>query len=357
MSEFFNDLISNVNNEFLQCADEGIAAGDVDGYIDSGSYVLNALASGSIFRGFPKNKITALAGEQGTGKTFFCLSTISTFLKENKDAGVFIFESESAITKQMLVDFGIDVKRVWVFPVETVQQFRNQCLTIVDNYLKQEKKDRKPVLMVLDSLGMLSTAKEIEDIASGKDTRDMTRAQLIRGAFRVLTLKLGKAGIPLLVTNHTYQTMDLFSKTEMGGGTGLKYSATTIIFLSKRKEKDGTIQIGNIVHCKLAKGRLTREGSAVDTFIRFDKGLDKYFGLSTLAIEAGIFEKKGTKIVVTADKAVYAKELLKNPEKYYTEDVMQRIDEYCNKKFRYGTSLPGIEDDEIEENIEPEQDK
>ena len=351
MSDFFKTLASTVDNEFAQCADEGIAAGDVDEYIDTGSYVLNALVSGSLFKGFPKNKITALAGEQGTGKTFFCLSTVASFLNAHKESGVFIFESESALTKQILVDFGIDTKRVWIFPVETVQQFRNQALTIADNYLKQDAKSRKPVLMVLDSLGMLSTSKEMEDVAAGKDTRDMTRAQLIRGAFRVLTLKLGKAGIPLLVTNHTYQTMDLFSKTEMGGGNGLKYAASSIIYLSKKKEKDGTEHVGNIVHCKMAKGRLTREGSSIDTFISFASGLDRWYGLASLAIDADIFKKAGTKIE-TPQGTVFGKAIKKDPEKFFTKEVMEQLDSYCQKRFCYGTMEEIETESETEENNE-----
>ena len=351
MSDFFKTLASTVDNEFAQCADEGIAAGDVDEYIDTGSYVLNALVSGSLFKGFPKNKITALAGEQGTGKTFFCLSTVASFLNAHEDGGVFIFESESALTKQILIDFGIDTKRVWIFPVETVQQFRNQALTIVDNYLKQDQKERKPVLMILDSLGMLSTSKEMEDIATGKDTRDMTRAQLIRGAFRVLTLKLGKAGIPLLVTNHTYQTMDLFSKTEMGGGSGLKYSSSMIIFLSKAKEKDGNEHVGNVVHCRMAKGRLTREGTSADTFISFTSGLDRWYGLVSLAIDAGIFKKSGTKIE-TPQGNVFGKAIRKNPEKFFTKDVMEQLDSYCQKRFCYGTMEEIETESETEENNE-----
>lgn len=351
MSDFFKTLASTVNNEFAQCADEGIAAGDVDEYIDTGSYVLNALVSGSLYKGFPKNKITALAGPPGTGKTFFCLSTISSFLKTHKDGGVFIFESESALTKQILTDFDIDTKRVWVFPVETVQQFRNQCLTIIDNYMKEDVKNRRPILMVLDSLGMLSTSKEVEDIAAGKDTRDMTRAQLIRGAFRVLTLKLGKAGIPLLVTNHTYQTMDLFSKTEMSGGLGIRYSCSLIVTLSTKKEKDGADHIGNVIHCKIAKGRLTREGASIDSFIRFDKGLDRWYGLTTLALEADIFKKAGTKIE-TPQGTVFGKAIQKTPEKFFTKEVMDQLDSYCQKRFCYGTMLEAETQDETEEDNE-----
>lgn len=352
MSDFFKEMLSKVDNEFAQCAEDGIAAGDVDEYIDTGSYVLNALVSGSLFKGFPKNKITALAGEQGTGKTFFCLSTIASFLKQHEDGGVFIFESESALTKQTMIDFGIDTKRVYVFPVETVQQFRNQALVIIDNYLKEEKKNRRPVLMVLDSLGMLSTSKEMEDVAAGKDTRDMTRAQLVRGAFRVLTLKLGKAGIPLLVTNHTYQTMDLFSKTEMSGGAGIRYASSIAILLSKKKEKDGTEHIGNVVHCKLYKGRLTKEGESVDTYIDFSRGLSRWYGLTTLAIDAGIFKKSGTKIE-TPQGTVFGKAIQKTPDKFFTPDVMEQLDSYCQKRFCYGTmENQETEISETEENDE-----
>lgn len=352
MSDFFKEMLSKVDNEFAQCAEDGIAAGDVDEYIDTGSYVLNALVSGSLFKGFPKNKITALAGEQGTGKTFFCLSTIASFLKQHEDGGVFIFESESALTKQTMIDFGIDTKRVYVFPVETVQQFRNQALVIIDNYLKEEKKNRRPVLMVLDSLGMLSTSKEMEDVAAGKDTRDMTRAQLVRGAFRVLTLKLGKAGIPLLVTNHTYQTMDLFSKTEMSGGAGIRYASSIAILLSKKKEKDGTDHIGNVIHCKLHKGRLTKEGESVDAYIDFASGLSRWYGLTTLAIDAGIFKKSGTKIE-TPQGTVFGKAIQKTPDKFFTPDVMEQLDSYCQKRFCYGTmENQETEISETEENDE-----
>ena len=95
------------------------------------------------------------------------------------------------------------------------------------------------MMMCLDSLGMLSTTKEIEDTAEGKETRDMTRAQVVKGAFRVLTLKLGRAGVPMIVTNHTYDVIgSMFPQKEMGGGSGLKYAASSIIYLSKKKEKE-----------------------------------------------------------------------------------------------------------------------
>ena len=142
------------------------------------------------------------------------------------------------------------------------------------------------MMFVLDSLGMLSTSKELADSAEGKDTRDMTRAQVVKAIFRILTLKLGKANVPLLITNHTYDVVGAYVPTkEMGGGSGLKYAASTIIYLSKKKEKDGKEVIGNIIKAKAAKSRLTKENASVDTRLYFDaRGLDKYYGLLELSL-------------------------------------------------------------------------
>ena len=244
---FLQSVIKELDNEFASVVDEGISAGDCNSFVDTGSYILNALISGSIFGGLPSNKITALAGETSTGKTFFALSIVKHFLSSNPDAQVIYFETESAVSKDMMVSRGIDVKRVGLVPVTTVQEFRTQSIKVVDEYMKLKKEDRPPLLFVLDSLGMLSTSKEIQDATDGKETRDMTRAQVIKSIFRILSLKLGQAQIPLIVTNHTYEVVGAYVPTkEMGGGTGLKYAASTILFLSKKKEKDGTevVEIG-----------------------------------------------------------------------------------------------------------------
>ena len=231
-SSFFTEIVKEIDNEYAAVASDGISAGDITQYVDTGSYILNGLLSGSIFGGLPSNKITALAGESSTGKTFFALSVVRHFLETDPDAGVIYFESESAISKQMIESRGIDSRRMIIVPVTTVQEFRTQAVKIVDKYLKQ-KDDRKPLMFVLDSMGMLSTSKEIEDTEAGKETRDMTRAQILKGAFRVLTLKLGLANVPMIVTNHTYDVVGSYIPTkEMGGGSGLKYAASTIVSVS-----------------------------------------------------------------------------------------------------------------------------
>ena len=338
MKDFLKEIIKETGNEYASLASEGITAGDVTSYIDTGSYSFNALLSGSIYGGLPGNRITAIAGEAATGKTFFALGIIKHFLDKDKNSGVIFFESENAVSKEMIENRGVDSTRVVVAPVSTVQEFRNQSIKILDKYLEQEEKDRQPLMFVLDSLGMLSTTKEMEDTAEGKETRDMTRAQIVKSTFRVLTLKLGQANVPLLMTNHTYDVIgSMFPQKEMGGGSGLKYAASTIIYLGKRKEKLGTEIIGNIIHCKIYKSRITKENAKVDVKLTYKHGLDKHYGLLELGEEAGIFKKVSTRFEMPDGSKVFGKQINDNPDKYFTKEILKKIDEYANKKFTYGS--------------------
>lgn len=336
MENYIESLRSELTktNEFVN------TYADVDRYIDTGSYILNALLSGSIYKGLPGNKITALAGESSTGKTYFTLGIVNQFLKDNPDGGVIYFESESAITKQMLIDRGIDIDRLIIVPVATVQQFRFQALLVLEKYMADKEENRRPLLMCLDSLGMLSTTKEMEDSAEGKETKDMTRAAILKAAFRVLTLKLGQAKVPMVVTNHTYDVIgSMFPTKEMGGGTGLKYAADYIVFLSRKKEKDGTEVVGHVIHCKNHKSRLTKENKMVDVLLRYDTGLNRYYGLIDLAVDHGIFNKVSTRIEIPDGTKVFAKAIYKDPEKYFTKEILDRLDAICQKEFAYGSEM------------------
>jgi RecA/RadA recombinase len=216
MSNFFKELIAEIGGEYTQLASE-IDESEI--YVDTGSYIFNALVSGSIFGGVSSNKITAIAGESSTGKTFFSLAVVKNFLDNNPTGVCLYFDSEAAITKSLLESRGIDTTRLVVDNVVTVEQFRGRALKAVDLYLKKPEEERIPCMFVLDSLGMLSTSKEINDALNDKEVRDMTKSQLIKGAFRMLTLKLGQAKIPMIVTNHTYDVIGSYVPTkEMGGG-------------------------------------------------------------------------------------------------------------------------------------------
>ena len=334
--DFLKDIVKEIGDDFTQLASD---ISDSEQYIDTGSLVFNGLVSGSIFGGVSSNKITAIAGESSTGKTFFSLAVAKNFLDSNPDAYTLYFDTESSITRALLDSRGIDTKRFVVINVVTIEEFRTKALKAVDKYLQMPIEDRKPCMFVLDSLGMLSTEKEITDALNDKQVRDMTKSQLVKGAFRMLTLKLGQANVPLIVTNHTYDVIGAYVPTkEMGGGSGLKYAASTIIYLSRKKEKDGKEVVGNIIKAKTHKSRLSKENKQVEIRLYYDeRGLDKYYGLLELG-EIGELWKNVAGRYEIHGKKVYAKEIYKNPEKYFTPEIMQALDETAQKEFSYGSN-------------------
>ena len=334
MTDFLKGLIQDVGTEYATLAKD---IEENECYVSTGSYIFNALVSGSIYGGISGNKITAIAGESSTGKTFFALAVVKHFLDSNPDAICVYYDTESAITRSLLEERDIDTNRVVVMNVVTIEEFRTKALQCVDKYLKLDVDDRPPMMFVLDSLGMLSTEKEIGDALADKNVRDMTKSQLIKGAFRMLTLKLGQANVPLIVTNHTYDVIGAYVPTkEMGGGSGLKYAASTIIYLSKKKEKDGKEIIGNIIKAKTAKSRLSKENQTVEIRLYYDgRGLDQYYGLLELGELGGLWKNVGGRYEIDGKK-VYAKSVLSEPEKYFTDEVMEKLEVIARGTFSYG---------------------
>jgi len=332
--DFLKEIVKEIGDEYTQLASN---IDETENFIDTGSYIFNGLVSGSIFGGVSSNKITAIAGESSTGKTYFSLAVVKNFLDNNPDGYCLYFDTEAAVTKSLLESRGIDTNRLVVVRVVTIEEFRGKALKAVDIYLKTDEENRKPCMFVLDSLGMLSTEKEITDTLNDKMVRDMTKSQLVKGAFRMLTLKLGQANIPLIVTNHTYDVIGSYIPTkEMGGGSGLKYAASTIIYLSKKKEKDGKDVVGNIIKAKTHKSRLSKENKDVEIRLFYDeRGLDRYYGLLELGERHGVFKRKGNRIVV-GESSVYPSAILADPDKYFTEEIMQKLEEAANEEFSYG---------------------
>ena len=312
--DFLKEIVKEIGDDYTQLAAD---IDEQEDFIDTGSYIFNAMVSGSIYGGVSSNKITAIAGESSTGKTFFSLAVVKNFLDNNPDGYCLYFDTEAAVNKGLLESRGVDMKRLVVVNVVTIEEFRSKALRAVDIYLKTPIEDRKPCMFVLDSLGMLSTEKEIRDALDDKQVRDMTKSQLVKGAFRMLTLKLGQANIPLIVTNHTYDVIGSYVPTkEMGGGSGLKYAASTIIYLTKKKEKDGKDVIGNIIKAKTHKSRLSKENKEVEIRLYYDeRGLDRYYGLLELGELGGMWKNVAGRYEFNGKK-IYAKEILRNPQDY-----------------------------------------
>ena len=334
--DFLKEIVKEIGDEYTKVAAD---IEENERFIDTGSYIFNGLVSGSIYGGVSSSRITAIAGESSTGKTYFSLAVVKNFLDNNPDGYCLYFDTEAAVNKKLLESRGVDMNRLVVVNVVTIEEFRSKALRAVDIYLKTPEDERKPCMFVLDSLGMLSTEKEIRDALDDKQVRDMTKSQLVKGAFRMLTLKLGQANIPLIVTNHTYDVIGSYVPTkEMGGGSGLKYAASTIIYLSKKKEKDQKEVIGNLIKAKTHKSRLSKENKEVQIRLFYDeRGLDRYYGLLELGELGGMWKNVAGRYEMNGKK-IYAKEILKNPTEYFTDDIMEQLDNIAKEHFSYGTN-------------------
>lgn len=360
---YFRDLVKEINDKHTSIVGDGLGSSEFSGYIDTGSYMLNALLSGSIYGGVPNNKIITFAGDPSTGKTFFSLGILKKFLDDNPTGGCVYFDTEGAVTKQMMEERGVDSKRVVRSEPESIEKFRTTILKVLDNYIEVPKDKRLPMLMILDSLGQLSSIKEIEDSADDiekKDIKkDMTKPPLFKGLFRVIGLKLAKAEVPFIVTNHVYAAIGGYGTSkEMSGGSGLKYASSQIVFLSKMKDKDGTEVVGNIIHCRTIKSRFTRENKNVDVKLSYRKGLDKYYGLLDLAERAGVFKRVATRYELPDGTKMFGKGINEEPEKYFTKDILDKLDKQAQKEFLYGEyeelKVDEITNEEVEQSNQSE---
>jgi RecA/RadA recombinase len=334
---FLNEIV-DLDDPFTSFADElNDDAGSL-AFVDTGSYILNAAFSTSIYGGIPNNKVTAFAGESAVGKSYFALGILKNFLSGNENAGGLYYETEGAPT-QVIKARGLDGRRIVISQPSTIEEFKTNAIKVLNKYEELEEDERPPLMMVLDSLGQLSTIKEMDDSSEGNNVSDMTRTRAIKAAFRTITLKLSKLKVPFILTNHTYTAITQYGAPQvLSGGSGIKYAASTIAMLSRTKDKDEKTKevTGNIIKCKMYKNRFAKENSEVEVRLSYKTGLDRYYGLLDLAVKGELY-KKSTKGITLPDGTTTATKNIENePEKYFTKDVLEKLDVIAKKEFSYG---------------------
>jgi RecA/RadA recombinase len=353
---------------------------EVDEWIPTGNYLLNAQISGSLFGGVPNTRSFGVMGDPGTGKSFFCLNVVREAQKIGYD--VIYCDTEGAIDKSGAVKFGIDVNKIRYQPIQTVSQFQTFVSNVLDIVKKAKANGDQPkILIVLDSLGMLSTDKELADAMKGHNAADMgAKAKELRKLFRVITLDLTAAKIPLICTNHVYAGGGYVPTKESSGGDGPIFAMSVVAFLSKAQLKDGSgTKTGIVCTSTLKKSRFTIP-EQIKFHISFSHGMNPYVGLQdyvtweACGIERGKFEEvknaEGKKELVFKPsasstrwgvrhlgKTVASTELF--TEKVFTMEVLQQLDANVIKdKFKFpdladhSELLDSIDDDDFEDGEE-----
>lgn len=359
-------------NPLASIAADGLLS-DIDYYIDTGSFALNALLSGSIYKGFPGNRIVGFAGPTSAGKTYLTISILKNYQKMSEDNFVICYDTEGRLTKDKLIDAGIVGSRYFHAPISNLEQFKNEIIQglalikeevgfgdqkgkkeveeispeelLSDQPEKEEKpkekQKRENYFFVLDSLSQAGSLKEEQNALDGKNAADMgLRAKLIKSVFRNITMDLNILKYPMIVTSHVYDSMDQYKPSIIAGGTGLQYAASVIVECLPTKDSivvsGKRVVKGTNVRCILRKSELTKQWKSVTIKVNFAKGLDRYSGLFDICFENDIIKREGKKYIFPDGNKYFMKEIEESPETVFTKESLDIIDKELDKIFSYG---------------------
>lgn len=242
---------------------------------------INIALSGKLDGGLTPG-LTMWAGPSKHFKTAFSLLMAKSYLDKYPDAALLFYDSEFGTPQSYFDSFGIDSKRVIHTPLTNIEQLKFDVMTQLEGV---ERNDH--LIIIIDSIGNLASKKEVEDALEGKSVADMSRAKQIKSLFRMITPHLSLKDIPMIVVNHTYKTMELYSKDVVGGGTGSYYAADNIFILGRQQEKEGTEVVGYNFIINVEKSRYVREKSKIPVTVRHDGGISRWSGLLDMALESG----------------------------------------------------------------------
>jgi RecA/RadA recombinase len=328
----------------------------VSDWIDTGSYALNAIFSGSVYKGVPVGRVTGFSGPSGAGKTLIINKIIANAQKKGYFAA--IWDTEAAVDRQSAEGVGIDPSRVKYYPVETVEDCRNQIATFLDKIIAANDPNLK-VIVAIDSLGNLASAKELRDVTEGKDAADMgTKAKAMKSMMRALTFKAAKARVPILFTNHIYDNpTSLYPELvkKQSGGSGPVYLASLLVQLATRNEKidknEGQEAIGvahNVSGVTLSamtvKNRFVPPFLKAELYNNFRTGLTRYAGLADMAIAMGVVQ--GDKSYTIGDQKLGYRKNWENDTELWDKTLLPALEKVLKEKVCYGTTL--AEEPELE---------
>lgn len=318
--------------------------------------IINLALSGKLDGGLTSG-LTFLAGPSKHYKSLLGLLLVNAYMTKYPDSVCIFYDSEFGITEGYIKANGIDPERVLHVPIENLEQLRFDIAQRLDDIQRGEK-----VIIFIDSVGNLASKKEVDDALDGKAVADMSRARTMKSLWRVVTPYLTTRDIPCIAVNHTYQTMEMFAKQVMSGGTGGMYSANQVLMIGKAQEKDGSELAGYKFTINIEKSRFVREKSKFPFVVTYAGGMDKWSGLLDLALESGhvIKPKNGwyQKVDMTTGEVLdgsYREKQTHNKEFWDPIMACTKFNEFLEKKFLLGGATSILEDeiediyDEIEE--------
>jgi hypothetical protein len=328
-NNLINDIIAATGNKLASTADESKILNNKYAF-NTDIPALNIAMTGDI-DGKIQSGLLMIAGPSKHFKTCYMLKICASFIEQNPDGLMVLFDSEGGASINYLKAFGIPMEKVIHIPISNIEELKTQHLRVLKKLNRGDK-----VIFAVDSIGNLASLKETDDAEEGKTVADMTRAKQLKSYGRIITPELINKDLFMIAVNHTYKTMELYSKDVVGGGTGLYYSANDIWIVGRSQEKDGDELVGYTFTIKIEKSRSVVEQSKIPITVKFDGGIDKYSGLLDIALEGqfiikpsnGWYQLPDTEQKVRAkDIAPLLDNVLDNPDfKQYVRDLYKLHD-------------------------------
>ena len=336
------DLIEKNNPDAATLSENSLS--NVSGYIDTGNYSLNAIISGSVYGGIPFGRVCGFFGPPATGKTLIINKIIAN--AQHMGMRPIYFDSEQALDKQVAMRLGCDVTKIKHIPVEIIEECRNQSFQILTQLI--ERGIKKKIIIAIDSIGALNTAKELNDTLESKNASDMgLKAKQLKSMLLKLTYRAAKTETPVLFTNHIYESIgDMYPSMvkKQSGGMSPLFIASLLVQLSTThiKSADDKGQIGKLsdkisganLRAFITKNRFVPPYLSTEMYLNFKTGLDKYSGLLSLALNMGLIEQTGSVYLLNGTKLGYASTFEKDAE-FWENGPLKELDTLLKKELTY----------------------
>ena len=336
-----NSLLDKIkktsNSEYSSVLDKSVMFNEKE-MVATEIPMLNVALSGDIDGGLSSG-LLVIGGPSRHFKSMYSLIIASAYLKKHPEAILLFYDSEFGAPVGYFEQCGIDTSRVFHTPIVNIEELK---LDLVQQLESLDRKDK--VIILIDSIGNTSSKKELSDSLTGKAVADMgTRARELKSLFRMITPYLTTKDFPLIAVNHTYKTLELFSKEVMSGGTGIQYSSNAVWFIGRRQDKDGKEIAGYDFIIKIDKSRFVYEKSVIPISVKKNGGIQKWSGLLELAIESGHVIKTSPGKYQHVDKETKdpISEILKEKDTYdekFWKPILEETDfkTWIKQKFKLG---------------------
>ena len=340
----------------------------VNDWIDTGSMVLNALISGSLYGGIPNGRITQLAGPSGAFKTGLVMQILANAQK--KGLIPVIFDTEGAIDPESAAKFGLDITKVKYVGCESVEQTRNAIYKFLKSV--REKKQFGKFIIAIDSLANLNSEMELTRMDKDSMSADMgTFAKSVKSLLKTCTNMSTLTKTPILITNHVYDdpsAMYPSLEKNMPGGKAAVYLPSVTIQLARKLVKDADNKqvsdklaasqknySGVVIRALTVKNRFIKQYLEGEFYLSFSKGLDKYYGLLDIMKGMGVVDNSGSSYTDwTGDKLGYYKVWSKDIG-LWENKLLPELEKRIKEHWAYGSSpdddnlIELEEDNEIDE--------